>query len=163
MMRTVLAVDELLAHAVRRELEGDVVTVDHMEMRDLGPRGALRRVRQLMIERRSVLVLGGRAWEDPLAFVEALRLQPFVPVILLLAAGQERPALGWRPRLYSTIPTEGGARLAGTIARQCVDAWAFAHSRLRPVVTHEVVRDEPRRPLREPARIHVLPLARSGE
>ena len=147
-MRTVLAVDELLWCALRRELPGEAVAVDHMEMRDRGPRGAVKRVRELVMARRSVVVLGGRAWDDPLAFLRALRLQPFVPVVLLLAAGQAAPeSMDGLPRIYSIVPTEGGAGLASAIARECSDAWVYAHQRLRPAVTRVLVRDEPRRRL----------------
>lgn len=170
-MRTVLVVDEMLGHQVSKALrarEGgcDVVRLDHMELRDLGYQGALKRVRELVISKRSVLVLGGKAWDSrasvtPTKFLHDLRLQRFVPSILLLAEGQTAPAVSWRPFIHSIVPTDGGAGLVTTIADCCHAAWAWAHSPLKPVVTHFVSRDRARG--RRPSLARVLPLARSGE
>lgn len=109
-MRTVLAVDEMLAAAVRRRLgeEGiDAVALDHMEMRDLGEQ-VVSVLRELVMQEPSVLVIGGRAW-DALPLLRLLRLPREVPVVLLTPeATWERQAEACRLGAVSIVPANEG-------------------------------------------------------
>lgn len=62
-MRSVLAVDMMLAKAVAKKLTGEVRQMDHMAMRDA--KGAiLRKLRAMLDEVPSVLAIGGKKWVE---------------------------------------------------------------------------------------------------
>lgn len=130
-MRTVLAVDEMLAAAVRRRLEGEAVVLHRQAMRDLGRHKVVTTLRELVTVRPSVLVIGGRAW-DALPMLRRLRLPREVPVVLLTpSATWERQAEACRLGVVSIVPADEGTDTREAIA---ISATLASASSLAPVL-----------------------------
>lgn len=154
-MRTVLAVDEMLAVAVKRRLEGEAEVFDRMKMRDLGRRKVPGRLRELVTERPSVLVIGGREW-DALPTLRAARIPREVPVVLLTPkATWERHAEASRLGVVAMVPTDDGTDTREAIVDEVRIAWAFSpplvpviveRSRRAPVSSSEASLAVPRVP-----------------
>ena len=131
-MRTVLATDEMLAHAVKRMLPGKADIVGHIEMRDLG-RKLLGSLRDRLLGSPSVLVIGGCGW-NALPLLRRLRLPASVPVVLIAQAETEWSSAqaASRLRVYSTVAT--GNRFTGVasaVATECQLAWVGRHAEPR--------------------------------
>lgn len=132
-MRTVLAVDEMLAAAVRRKIPS-AETLDHAAMRDLGD-AALPRLRELALRAPGVLVTGGRAW-DALPMLRRLRLPRTLPVVLLTpSATWARQAEAARLGVVAIVPCDDGTDTRTAIEREIQIAWSLLrHPSPRPQV-----------------------------
>lgn len=109
-MRTVLALDEMLAAAVKKKLGREVETevLDRVAMRGLGRRRVVPHLRELVTTKPSVLVIGGRGW-DALPMLARLRLPQEVPVVLLTPeATWETKAEANRLGVVTVIPLDDG-------------------------------------------------------
>jgi hypothetical protein len=147
-MRTVLAVDELLGYALRRDLDEEPEVFDHATMRRRG----MDAVRAAVLERPSVLVIGSRAW-DALPELRAMRLPRDRPVVLLTpAATWERQAEAARLGVVAIVPANEGTDTRAALATEIYLAKACAEpSSLAPVLV-----SRERRPLVAPTRSVVL-------
>ncbi len=90
-MRTVLAVDDLMARAVAKKLTGEIETCGRVRMRLEGDNV----VRDLVLRSPCVLVIGAKEW-DPLDLLEQWRLPYEVPVVLVL------PKIDWESTIRAT-------------------------------------------------------------
>lgn len=86
-MRTVLALDDLMAVAVKKKLGDGAIPVSRPQMRELGDDVVL----DMLGSRDAVLAIGGTDW-DPLDLLERWRLPERVPVVLVL------PWVSWKAR-----------------------------------------------------------------
>ena len=124
-MRTVLALDDLLAHAVAPQLPGTVMIMGRQEMRRLTRPVAQAKLRGLTLGRPSVLVIGARKW-DPWEWLEAMQLPLAVPVVLL--EGEHAPARsdGLLSSLGVVATVPAGGSTSGTsscVADEALLAW----------------------------------------
>lgn len=130
-MRTVLAVDELLARAVGAKLPGVVEICTRARMRDDGDEV----VADLVMMVPSVLVIGAKKW-DPLDLLEAWLLPPEIPVVLVvphMSEDIERRASALE--LFSVVPADRSVRATACLACECRLAWAWLQGRhARPLV-----------------------------
>lgn len=137
-MRTILALDDLLAHAVKPKLIGEVEICNHQTMREKGPD-----VVQKLVRRRSVLAIGGAAW-DPLPLLRKWRLPPTVHVVMVTPSVTEEHRQGVDSAV-SIVPADGSVSgLSSCIADACL----FARGRRRAALSSPcpvVVRAQPRR------------------
>ena len=160
-MRTVLAVDEMLAHAVSPKLPGEVEVLGHMAMRDLGRAESVATLRRLVLASPSVLAIGGQRWTDALDYIRAMRLPYRVPVVLLAPPESKWELIAPANALgvFSMVPLVIGASgTAATISAACQAAGRWTRRRGRPRVLQLVERDEPRRPATSsPTRLLLLP------
>lgn len=137
-MRTILALDEMLAHAVMDKLPQDssAETIGRFEMNELGDKGSEARLRALVLASPSVLAIGGRQW-NALPMLKAMRLPYRVPVVVVAPEGRLWTLAGTAEalRVYSMVPTDrsvSGAGIVASIASECVDAWKWVHRRRKP-------------------------------
>ena len=148
-MRTVLAVDEMLAHVVAPRLPGEVEVLGHMAMRDLGPL-AVARLREMVMERPSVLAIGAKAW-DALPMLRQIRLPYRVPVVLLV------PEVTWEGTrqaaeldVFSIVPAKPTRKIVSTVAAECVLAWKWLESRRRRRRSTILIAPSLHRPVEQP-------------
>jgi hypothetical protein len=140
-MRTVLAVDEMLGYAVKRELDGDadVEVFDHLRMRDEG----MGAVRAAVLKEPSVLVIGSRAW-DALPELRAMRLPRDRPVVLLTpAATWERQATAYRLGVVAIVPCNDGTDTRVAILDEIELAWSASRQPPLAAVLVERARRSP--------------------
>ena len=131
-MRTVLAVDEMLAAAVRRKIPG-AETLDHVAMRDLGAE-ALPKLRELALRGPSVLVTGGRQW-DALPMLRRLRLPRTLPVVLLTpSATWARQAEAARLGVVAIVPCDDGTDTRLAVITEIELAWLTSGTVISPVL-----------------------------
>ncbi len=149
-VRTILAVDELLAGSIKPKLAGSVSTIGHMTMRDLGD-GIEDALRELVTARPSVLAIGGRAW-DALPLLRRLNLPWAVPIILLTPElTTKRAAACAATHVLSVVPLDGS--VSGVASAVSVEVelakfyWAGVLKRpMRPVVVSRPRVSPPDRP-----------------
>lgn len=135
-MRTVLAVDEMLAHQVKGKLKGsEIEHIDFASMKAMGE-NVDARVRQLILAAPAVLVIGGRAW-NALPMLRSMKLPVRVPVVLISPAGRLYDLLreATELRAFSMVATDReiiGQGLALSIASETVEAWKRLGRRRKP-------------------------------
>ncbi len=116
-MRVILVVDEMLAVAVRKQLDRDPTVIDRQRMRDLG-RKVARALRDAVLKCPSVLVIGSSKW-DALPMLRRARLPRATPVVLITpSATWERQAEACRLGVVSILPADDGAETANAIAAE---------------------------------------------
>lgn len=149
-MRTVLALDQLLARSVAAKLRGEVVTCTRQRMRDEGDDA----VQRIVMAAPSALIIGAQNW-NPLDLLEAWQLPYEIPVIMVV------PSMNWadevraaRLDVFSIFVADKGYRgLPTSLASESVIAHAwmkggpFRHA--RPVV----VQPSPRPQVEMPGRL----------
>ena len=147
MMRTVLAIDEMLAHAVAAQLPGEIEVFGHMEMRDRG-HAVGAELRERVLRSPSVLVIGARAW-DPCDMLKKMRLPYEVPVVVVVPSiTPERERMSFELDAWAMLPADGSVTgLSGAVADEAVLGWLWTRKR-RPRPLAPVLLDpQPRRPV----------------
>jgi hypothetical protein len=141
-MRTVLAVDEMLAHAVKRELPGEVEVVGHMRMRALG--GLLAStLRGLVMQEPSVLVIGAKLW-DPYEDLQEMALPASAAVVALVPTRtDQRDQCAAASGVFLQVAADD-PKITETISAACLFSWAWLHGR-RPRPLSPVLVAPPRR------------------
>ena len=127
-MKTVLALDELLARALREEIPGSVQIIGRAQMRDDGDEIVKRAA-----SGKCVLAIGGSKW-DPLPWLERWRLA--IPVVVTLPSFDDRTLeRAARLRVFSVVPATMPG-IVSCLADECVLAAASYRSgqALRPVI-----------------------------
>lgn len=123
-MRTVLALDDLLAQAVVAQLPGVTEVFRHTTMRDEGA----DIVREAVEAWPCALVLGGQEWDPhPLALLERWRLPYAVPVVLVAPSMNHiDTARAARLDVFSVLDMEKVKRgLPTSIVSECLLAHAW--------------------------------------
>ena len=140
-MRTVLAMDEIMAKAVTKRLTGEIEVCTRPRMRDEGD----DIVRELVLRSPCVLAIGATEW-NPLDLLERWRLPYEIPVVLVL------PVIDWentvratRVDAFSVLSVADLKRkLPTSIAAECQIAEAWRQGRLSrpgaPVVVQRTSR-----------------------
>lgn len=150
-MRTVLAVDELLAMAVRSKMRRPAEIYGRERMRDEGD----RIVRKAVDEGPCVLAIGGLHW-NPLSWLEEWRLPSSVAVVLLLPRISDPIARRAASlRVFSVVPT----RMSGIVS--CVaDECLLAADSLRgfPALRPVLVVSPQHQPEQSGGRVLVFPV-----
>lgn len=140
-MRTVLAVDPLLAEAVRKKLPGTVEIYTRERMREEGD----DTVKAAALRAPSVLVVGAKKW-SPLRWVERWQLPRTTPVVMLLpSVPDEYLDRAAKAGVYSIVPLDGtvGA-LASAVYAEAILAWSSRESPpLLPVLVGPSPRPRP--------------------
>ena len=139
-MRFVLALDDLLAKAVSKKLEGRVEIFRHPQMREHGD----DIVRDAVMREPSVLVIGGATW-NPLYLLERWRMPYEVPVVVVL------PDLEWdradraaKINAFSVLSMkELKRKLPTSIVAECDIATAWLDGRLSRPSLPVVVQPSP--------------------
>ncbi len=139
-MRTVMAVDEMLARLVGERIPGEKETYDRAEMREHGD----EIVRDAVLRSPCVLMIGGMKW-NPVRLVASWQLPRTIPVVALVP--KIRPAVIRRAaaaRIFSVTASMSG--VVDCLADECVIA-AAALAGLRPWVLRPrvLVSDQPPR------------------
>jgi hypothetical protein len=160
-MRTVLAIDEMLAHEVKPKLRGEVAKLDRMHMRE-HKRVLIDTIRDFLTRYPSVLAIGGRAW-DALPMLHDLRLPSSIPVVLVAPeATRECRDRAHDLGVLSILPVDGSfSGAASALAVECRLAEAVRTGKLvRPLRPVVVVRS--RRPAApDLGRVQRLPIDRA--
>jgi hypothetical protein len=155
-MRVILAVDEMLAAAVKSKIPGvEVEVVDFAAMKGMGE-DVDAKVRELVMSSPCVLAIGGRKW-NPLKMLKAMKLPYRVPVVVLAPEGRTWTLLGTAEamRVYSVVSSDrevGGSGIATSLAGECLAAWEWVHRRRKP--------GPPRMPSGSPSVLEVGAVAR---
>lgn len=128
-MRTVLAIDEMLAHRVRRLLPGDVEIYSHVRMRDEGDEA----VRRAVLRSQCVLAIGGAAW-DPMPWLRQRSISELAPVVAVVPAMtldiEDAVLALCVPFVVPVDVGEAARRVSASLRR----AWSYRATRLSPVV-----------------------------
>jgi hypothetical protein len=137
-MRTVLALDEMLAFEVAPRLPGEVAKLDHMQMRE-HKKVLVSTLREFLSRYPSVLAIGGRRW-DALPLLRELSLADAIPVVLVAPeATTECRETARQLGVVSILPVDGSfSGAASALAVECRLAEAVRLGNLarplRPVV-----------------------------
>lgn len=161
MMRTVLALDDLLAQAVEDQLPGVKDICGRQRMRDEGDDV----VRRLVEEGPCVLAIGGAAWEpsDLLGLLERWRFPRKVPVVLVMpAVSRENAVRISKLGVYSVFEVDAERRgVATSLVAECLIAHACRRGILKRPVVPVLVQPSPRAPACRPlAQVIAFPVAR---
>jgi hypothetical protein len=154
-MRTILAVDELLAHAVRKRLPGEVMIYGHARMREDGDGAVLDALRGAPC----VLAIGGARW-NPLPWLARWRVPDGVPVIAVVP--EASPAVIAQADLLGVpfvVPVDGdepARRISVSLRR----GWVCRGLEIAPVLVLPSQQSQPRR-IRGP-RLDVVSRAAGG-
>lgn len=116
-MPTILALDELLAHAVGPKLPGMVEVCGRMRMREEGD----DIVKSLALQPGSVLAIGAASW-NPLPLLAEWKLPARVPVVVLVPEVTEEVArMAAECRVFSVIPADGSlSGMSKCVVNECV-------------------------------------------
>ena len=125
-MRTILAIDEMLAAAVRKKLVGTVELYDHRRMRKEGDRSVL-----CAAERGPcVLAIGGARW-NPLPWLRVHR--PRVPVVAVVPEATDA-VIAEADILGVPFVVTVGAEAVRRISVSCRRGWLCRDVQLDPVL-----------------------------
>jgi hypothetical protein len=142
-MRTVLAIDEMLAYEVEQRLPGEVARLGHMAMRDCR-HVLVQMMRDFLTRYPSVLAIGGRRW-DALPLLRELRPHPTTAPVVLVAPEASPACISQAAELgvFSIVPVEDGfTGAASAVAVECQLATAVRRGLLsRPLSPVVVSRD----------------------
>lgn len=135
-MRTVLAIDEMLARAVAKILPGNLEYCCRDRMRSQGD----DIVRELVLAEPCVLVIGGSRW-NPLGLLERWGLPATTPVVLLLprltrAMKDRTVALG----AHSVLSAGRSRKLPTLVSSECLVAHGWAAQPVREPLLRVVAR-----------------------
>ena len=159
-MRTVLAIDDLLAKAMMEQLPGRADRCSHLAMSEEGDDVALK-----LVERSTcTLVIGGEAWtRSPLDLLERWRLPYKIPVVLLLyKATPEEVARATRLCVFSLVDMHKIRRgLPTSLVAECVIAHAWTRGHVQRALAPVLLLPSPRPPRVRSGLAPVLSLAQA--